>query len=87
MKITEIESMIKSTYGKIENYLEYKVSNGINIYSFKAKYLKNLNEEGEEFESFDILLNKTKSIPLPILNYIPVSLCPDNNFTTLHMLQ
>ena len=52
--------MIKSTYGKIEKYFEFKVSNGISIYLFKTKYLKNLNEEGEEFESFDIFLNKTK---------------------------
>ena len=83
LKITQIESMIKYTYGKIDNYFEFKVSNGINIYLFKTKFLKNLNDEGEEFDSFDILLNKTKSIPLPILNYIPVSLCPDNNFSKL----
>ena len=83
LNITQIESMIKYTYGKIDNYFEFKVSNGINIYLFKTKFLKNLNDEGEEFDSFDILLNKTKSIPLPILNYIPVSLCPDNNFTKL----
>ena len=64
MKITLIESIIKYTYGKIDNYFEFKVSNGINIYLFKTKFLKNLNDEGEEFDSFDILLNKTKSIPL-----------------------
>ena len=39
--------MIKSTYDKIDNSFEFKVTNGIKIYLFKTKYLKNLNEEGE----------------------------------------
>ena len=39
--------MIKSTYDKIDNSFEFKVPNGIKIYLFKTKYLKNLYDEGE----------------------------------------
>ena len=76
-------SIITYTYGRIDNNFEFTISNGTNIYLLKTKCLKNLVDDGEEFNRFDILLNNIKSIPPPILNYIHISLCPDNNFTTL----
>ena len=69
--------------GKIDNYFKFSISNGSLIYWLKVKFLKNLIDKGEEFDSYDLLLDKFKSIPPPHLNYISISSSLVNNFTGL----
>ena len=83
LKNIYFESIMNYIKGKIDNYFKFSISNGSFIYLLKVKILKNLINKGEEFDSYDLLLDKFKSIPPPHLNYIPISLCTDNNFTKL----
>ena len=77
------ESIMNYIKSKIDNYFKFSISNGSFIHLLKVKILKNLIDKGENFDSYDLLLDKVKSIPPPHLNYIPISLCTDNNFTKL----
>ena len=81
IKNLQFENLFNYTKNKINNYFSLNISNDSNIYIFKTKALKDLIEKGIEFNSFDMALNIIKSYPSPNLNYIHISLCPDNSFT------
>jgi len=77
------ESIMHYIKSKINNYFKFSISNWSFIHLLEVKILKNLIDKGEKFDSYDLLLDKFKSIPPPHLNYIPISLCTDNNYTKL----
>ena len=66
-----------------DNLLILNISNNINIYLLKTKLLKDLIDNGQEFNSINEILTNMYNISLPKFNYIRVSLCPDNHFTNL----
>ena len=71
------------TKGKIENYFFFEFQKESNLYLIKSKILKNLIDNGIEFNSFNMIINSIKSIHNPNFNYIYISLCPNNDFTNL----
>ena len=71
------------TKGKIDNFFNFSISDQSSVYLFKSKCLKNFIDDGIEFNSFNVIKNSMISSPIPKLNYIHISLCPDNHFTEL----
>ena len=82
-KILDLDYFYNYTKGKNENYFFFKFSNESNLYLIKSKIIKNLIDKGIEFKSFNMISNSIKSIHNPSLNYIYISLCPNNDFTNL----
>ena len=71
------------TKGKIDNFFNFSIPEESSIYLLKSKCLKDFIDNGAEFDSVNMIQNYIKSIPIPKLNYIHISLCPDNHFTEL----
>ena len=75
------ENIYNKTYGKINNYYEYKIENEVN-YLIKNKVLKDIiDNEIISFKDFKEVENYIKLIPYPNLNYISVAFCIDNNYS------
>ena len=53
------------------------------LYLIRTKILKDLIDDGTGINSLNTLFNLIFSLPKPQLNYIPISLCPDNHYTNL----
>lgn len=84
MEALKIESIYNSTKGKIDNYLYLNYDSKYDLYLIRSKFLKDLVDNGKKFNSFSSILKEIKKInSIPRLNYIPISLCPNNNFTPL----
>jgi lipopolysaccharide biosynthesis glycosyltransferase len=83
LKNLELDKVINQTNDMIENCFKMNFSNSLYAYLIKSKLLKDLIDEGFEFNSFENLFSKIISLPDTTLNYIHISLCPDNNFTKL----
>ena len=79
----KFENIFNLTKGKINNYFNLTMPFGNNIYLIKTKLLKDIIDNGVEITSFKLIVNKIIIYPNPQLNYIPISLCPDNHFTNL----
>ena len=71
------------TKNNINNYITFRNPNNSNIFLIKTKILKDLIDNGYEFISFNMILDIIKTVPKPKLNYISISLCPDNFYTNL----
>ena len=78
----QLESFYNATKGKINNIFEFSVENII-LYLIKTKILFDLLDDGKFFSSFQELVNNIKLMPLPNLNYISISFCPNNIYTPL----
>ena len=83
IKNLNLEQMINFTKGKIDNYFNFTFSDKSSLYLMKTKLLKNSIDNGVEVNSFKDIINLIISYSIPNLHYIPISLCPDNHFTSL----
>ena len=79
----QIEKFYNYTKNKIDYYFNISISKEENIYLLKTKPMKDFIDNKFEFSSFEMILNKYISIPLPQFSYISIALCPDNRFTKL----
>ena len=77
---TQLVYLFNYIKGKINYYYNVSFPNDLNIYAFKTKQLKYLIDQGIEFTSFDKIISDINSISTKELNYIHISLCPDNSF-------
>ena len=78
----QLESFYNETKGKINNIFEFPLKCGI-LYLIKTKVLFDLLDIGNFVFNYDELINKTKSLNNPELNYISVAFCPNNLYTPL----
>ena len=74
-----IYNMIK---GNINNILKYPIKNGY-IYLMRAKIIRDIFDSKIQFNNYKELINFFFSYPLPKINYIPISYCPNNLYTAL----
>ena len=78
-----INQILNYTKNNIKNYINLKISNEQKFVLIKTKILKDLNDNGNEFTSINNILDSIKPIQNMKINYIHISLCPDNAFTNL----
>ena len=83
IKDLQLGKYFEFTRGKIDNFFNFSIPEQSSIYLLKSKCLKEFIDNGIEFNSFNMIKNYMISIPIPKLNYIHISLCPDNHFTEL----
>ena len=83
LKDLHIEYLYNFVKGKVDNYFNLSISHKSQAYLIKTKCLKNLIDNGIQFDSFDMIITNIKSIPSPNLNYIHISLCPNDEYTNL----
>lgn len=84
LEYIKINQLYNYTKNNINNYINFKISNySDNYYLFKTKILKDIIDNGIELDSFNSLLGFITKIPKPLFNYIPVSFCPDNDYSKL----
>ena len=79
----QMNELFNETKGKIDNYLKINITNEISIFLLRTKKLKYLNDNGIKYYSVELLLNMVESISIPHMNYISISLCPNNKYSTL----
>ena len=78
----ELENIFDSTKGKIDNIFEKKIQNR-SLYLFKTKILRNLIDNGYIFNNVTNLINTFLLQPNPQLNYISISICPNDYYVPL----
>ena len=83
LKNLNIEYFYNFVKGKVDNYFNLSISPKSLVYLIKARCLKNLIDNGIQFDSFEMIITTIKSIPSPNLNYIHISLCPNDEYTNL----
>ena len=83
LKNLNIEYLYNFVKGKVDNYFNLSISPKSLVYLIKARCLKNLIDNGIQFDSFEMIITTIKSIPSPNLNYIHISLCPNDEYTNL----
>ena len=80
LKITKLLDFIKD---KTDNYFHINITNELKTFVFRTKILKDLVDNGIEFKSVEKVINIVKSLATPHINYISISLCPDNKYSRL----
>ena len=83
LKDLNIEYLYNLVKGKVDNYFKLSISQKSQAYLIKTKCLKNLIDNGIQFDSYDMIITNIKSIPSPNFSYIHISLCPNNEYTNL----
>lgn len=78
----EFENLFSFTNGKIDNIFEYQIQNN-SYYLIKTKILRNLIDEGKFFNNSNDLMKTFLSLPKPQLNYISISMCPNDYYVPL----
>jgi lipopolysaccharide biosynthesis glycosyltransferase len=73
------EKLFNKTFGKINNYYEYKIENEVN-YLIKSKVLKDYLDNELSFKNFKDLENYINFLPNQNLNYISIAFCLDNKY-------
>ena len=74
------EKLFNKTFGKINNYYEYKIENEVN-YLIKNKALKDYLDNEISFQKLKDLENYIQFLPNQNLNYISIAFCLDNKYT------
>ena len=75
--------IFNNTIGKIDQYFNITTSNHSSLYLFKSKILKDFNDNGIVFYSLNNIIDKFESIIINNINYIHISFCPNNRYTSL----
>ena len=78
----ELENIFNLTKGKIDNVFEKKIQNN-SFYLFKTKILRNIIDNGYTFNNVTHLINTFLLLPNPQLNYISISMCPNDYYVPL----
>ena len=78
-----LEILFNNTKGKIDNYFNFKSVNNITFYLFRTSLLKDYVDQGKSFLNLNNIINYIHFTPYPNMNYIHISICPDNHFTQL----
>ena len=80
LRITKLFDFIKD---KTDNYFHININNELKTFVFRTKILKDLVDNGIEFKSVEKVINIVKSLASPHINYISISLCPNNKYSHL----
>jgi lipopolysaccharide biosynthesis glycosyltransferase len=83
LKKLQITELLNYTKGKIDNYFNISITNELNTYLIRTKILKDFNDNGIKYKSIEHIFNIVGSLPVPHVNNISISLCPDNNYSRL----
>ena len=83
LKINEFYNIYNITKGKINNIFNYSTTDNNSLYIMRTKKLRDIYDSGIEINSLNELINFISLYPLPQLNYIPISFCPNNRYATL----
>ena len=83
LKKLQITELFNYTKGKIDNYFNISITNELNTYLIRTKILKDFNDNGIKYKSIEHIFNIVESLPVPHVNNISISLCPDNNYSRL----
>ena len=83
LKKIQIQQILRYSRNEINKYLYFYISNKTVVYLIKTKLLKDFIDNGIEFCSLKMILEKIESTHVAEFNYIPISLCPNNRFTNL----
>ena len=78
----EFEALFSITKGKEDNIFEGQIQNN-SFYLVKTKILRNLIDDGLLFNNSKSLINFFISLPKPKLNYISISICPNDYYVPL----
>ena len=80
LRITKLFDFIKD---KTDNYFHININNELKTFVFRTKILKDLVDNGIKFKSVEKVINIVKSLASPHINYISISLCPNNKYSHL----
>jgi len=82
IKLHDIYNSIK---GSINNIFKYKYQKNNYIYIIRTKIIKDMVDTEKEFNNFNDIINYIyiDKYSNPKINYIPISFCPDNYYTSL----
>ena len=83
LKYIQIQQILRYSRNEINKYIYFHISNNTVVYLIKTKLLKDFVDNGIEFCSLKMILEKIESTHVAEFNYIPISLCPNNRFTNL----
>ena len=64
-------------------YFNYSTTYNSSFYIIRTKIIRNIFDKGINLNNFEELLKYISIYPLPKLNYIPISFCPNNLYTIL----
>ena len=76
-------NIYNKTKGSRNNIFEYLTLNNNTINIIRTKILKDIIDSEIKLNNFQELINYIYDYPLPDFNYIPVSFCSNNKYTTL----
>ena len=79
--IDEFEKFYKLTKGEINNIFKFISNNGNDIFLIKSKILKDIIDQDIYFESYSNIINYIYKSSETQLNYISITLCPDNYYS------
>ena len=83
LKKQDIYKIYNITKGKIDNIFNYSTTYNSSFYIIRTKIIRNIFDDGINLNNFEELLKYISIYPLTKLNYIPISFCPNNLYTTL----
>ena len=78
----DLEKIIFKTNGKIDNYFQISIENN-SFYLIKTKILRKLVDDGQYFNNSLDIINKFISLSTPHLNYIHITMCPNDYYVPL----
>ena len=82
LKNDDLFNIYNKIKGNINNILKYPIKNGY-LYLMRTKILRDIFDSKIQFSNYKELINFIFSYPLPKINYIPISYCPNNVYTAL----
>ena len=83
VNLLQLKQIYNYTQMPIINYYSFNVTSELSLYLIKSKILKNMLDDGIKFKSYNYIIYKIKNYPIKELNYIHITYCPNNHFTSL----
>ena len=79
----ELFNAYNITKGKIDNIFNYSITYNSSFYIIRTKILRDIFDLGINLNNFDKIINYISIYPFPRLNYIHISFCSNDLYTTL----
>ena len=83
LKKDDIYKIFITTKGNFNNISKYSLNNKSYFYIIRLKILRDIFDLKIELNNFQGIIDYVQSYPLPKFNYIPISYCPNNKYTSL----
>ena len=83
VNLLQLKQIYNYTQMPIINYYSFNVTSELSLYLIKSKILKNMLDDGIKFKSYNHIIYKIKNYPIKEINYIHITYCPNNHFTSL----